>query len=290
MNEIFIHIFTTIGALIVALWAVAKLVFPKYMDVYIKRIEHVQNREIKVLEANLHSEFEALKTSVDVAQKIEAELQRKRIEAIENLWQEIIRLKREFAALVAIEDLLTEEELYQAFQNSGENKNDKIDEIVKDYSTYEQITNKLDNIAAGYPGGHIAIGSATVPYPAENSRLFVDEDIYRMYETIVAIYGRLAYLLTQKPLEGKRLNWKDDLLIQNIIEKGLKKAGAWESIKNQTESMHALVNIFYLQFIYKVEETIHGTEGLTYRTMEIQQIIDESKARTKNTQLMRYNF
>ena len=201
------------------------------MDVHIKRIEHVQNREIKVLEANLHSEFEALKTSVDVAQKIEAGLQRKRIEAIENLWQEIMRLKREFAALVAIELLLTEEELYQAFQNSGENKNDKIDGIIKDYSTYEQITNKLDNVSAGYPGAHIAFGSGTVPYPAENSRLFVDEDIYRMYETIVGIYGRLAYLLTQKPVEGERLNWRDDLLVQKIIEKGFKDDGAWGNHK-----------------------------------------------------------
>ena len=63
-----------------------------------------------------------------------------------------------------------------------------------------------------------------------------------------------------------------------------------EIIKNQIESMHALMKLFELQFLYRAEKTIHGTETLTNKAMEIREMIDESNARTNNTQLMQYYY
>ena len=207
MNAIVIQIITTfvtvIATLFLALWAIVKMVFPKYMDVYIKRIEYAHNRDIKELEASLNSQIETLKTSVEIARKSEEELQSKRIAAVEKLWQEIMRLRREFAPLVAIELILTEEELYQAFQSCGDNENEKIDEIVKAYASHQQIANKLDNNTTGNIGKEMAVSLGSAPYPMAESLIFVTEDVHRIYGAIVRLHGRVGMLLTQQTATEK---------------------------------------------------------------------------------------
>ena len=284
MKDILIQIITIPVPIIVALWAGVKMVFPKFMDVYIKRIENANNRDISQFEARLHSQIETLKTSVEIAHRSEEELRSKKIAAVEKLWQEIMRLKREFAALVAIELILTEEELYQAFQNCGDNRSDKIDEIVKAYVSHEQITNKLDNTTTGNSGAEIAVTLGSAPYPMAESLIFVTEDMHRIYGAIVRVYGRLGFLLTQKPSKGERPNWRDDPMIHNLIDTVLSN-GAWKIIKKQKTSIHALVNLFEMQFLIEAKKAIHGAESLTKRVEEVHQMIENQEADAKNRQI-----
>lgn len=284
MNEIFIQIITIFGTIILSFLAIVKLLLPKLIDMYINRIEHAHQRDIKELEANLHSQIETLKTSVEIAHRSEEELQSKRIAAVEKMWQEIMRLKREFAALVAIELVLTEEELYQAFQNRGDNRSEKIDEIVKAYVPHEQITNKLDNNTTGNPGAEMAVTLGSAPYPMAESLIFVTEDMHRIYGAIVRVYGRLGFLLTQKPSKGERPNWRDDPLIHNLIDTVLSN-GAWKVIKKQKTSIHALVNLFEMQFLIEAKKAIHGAEFLTTRVQEVHQMIETQESDARNRRI-----
>ena len=288
MSAIVIQIITTfvtvIATLFPAVWAMVKMVFPKYMDVYIKRIEYAHNRDIKELEASLNSQIETLKTSVEIARKSEEELQSKRIASVEKLWQEIMRLRREFAPLVAIESILTEEELYQAFQSCGDNENEKIDEIVKAYASHQQITKKLDNNTTGNIGGEMAVSLGSAPYPMAEPLIFVTEDVHRIYGAIVRLYGRVGMLLAQQTTTGQVSDWRDDHMMREIINTVLPD-GTLDVIQKNKISIQTLVDLFEQQVISEAKKAIHGAESLTKRVKEVHQMIEEQEADAKNRQI-----
>lgn len=203
---------------------------------------------------------------------------------MEKIWQEIMRLKREFAALVAIESILTEEELYQAFQNCGDNENEKIDEIVKAYASHEQIMNKLDNNTTGNFGEEMAVSLGSAPYPMAESLIFVTEEMHRIYGAIVRFYGRMGVLLTQQATTGKVSDWRDDHLMHQIINIGLPD-GALDIIQNEKISIQTLVDLLEGQFIREAKKAIHGAQSLTERVKEIHQMIEEQETDAKNRQI-----
>ena len=280
MAEIATGILTILAAVFGAVFTVAKLILPKILDVHIKHIEHIHNRDLKALEAIFHSQMENMKTAVEVAHKSQEELRRKRIISVESIWREIIRLEREFAPLVAAEMILTDRELSELFWDGG-NKNEKLEGVFQMYSTFEKITQKIDDNDAGNFAMQLALAMGSVPYVQEESKIFVTDKIWRVYEAFITVYGRLGFLVTQAATKKEEVDWRTDDLMKSIIEKNFSK-DAFATIQIQKTSMQTLINLLKRQFIVEAQKIMQGSELFYETTKEFHQIIESVDADSKN--------
>ena len=276
MTEIAVTIITIIGSVFVsllgALVVIAKLVLPKLFDVY-----------TKTLGADLHSQLEKMKSAVEIAHKSQEELRCKRIAAVENIWEEILRLEREFSPLVATELILTEKEFSELFWNNGI-ENEILEEIFKRYSSFEQITQKIGGNDTASPAMQLAFGMDTTPRGQEESKIFVTDKLWRIYEALIRVYGRLGSLVSQAATKKEEVNWRTDDLMKSIVEE-IFPNDAFATIQAQKASIQTLVNLLQREFIVEAQKVMQGSELFYETTKEVHQIIESIDADSKNNKV-----
>ncbi len=280
MTETTLNVMAIFGSFLGALFVIAKLVLPKILDVYVNRIEHIHNRDLKVLGANLHSQLEKVKSAVEIAHKSQEELRCKRIAAVENIWEEILRLEREFAPLVATELILTEKELNELFWNNGI-ENETREEVFKRYSSFEQITQKIGGNDIADPAMQLAFAMDTTPRVQEELKIFVTDKLWRIYEALIRVYGRLGFLVSQAATKKEKVNWRADGLMKSIIEK-IFQVDALAIIQNQNVSIQTLVYLLHEEFIVEAQKVMQGTELFREKTEEVHEIIERLYADSKH--------
>ncbi|MDE0412081.1 MAG: hypothetical protein OXI37_07710 [Gammaproteobacteria bacterium] len=278
MPEIASWIGTTAVVVIAVIWAILKIVLPKMLDVVKTNIKHAQNQEIARLEASFRLHTEMLKTSVELGHRSGENLRNRRIKATSKMWKEVIRIKREFAGLVALETILTEKEMTESIQ-AGESGNEKIWEVLKQYSSTTQIFDKTENSTVHrdtWVG--LAIGVGSEPHNLYEERIYVTEKLWQIYSKFIRVHGRLGFLVSQGIEKKEPVNWKNDTFMQDMVVDILPE-GAWEAIQNMKLSgLRGLINLLEHQFIVEASISMRGTDQLAETVTEYRRIIEQAEA------------
>ena len=188
----------------------------KWISVRLKaRIQHEYDEKLETHKASLKSQNEAsfleLKNVLDqrftlyqAAQTSFAEGQKaaieRKLDSIEKLWNEILRLKNECPPMLGFIDLLSVEEYKDARNHEG------FEELVTDCST-EKIVEYLkvrDN-------------------PVEKVRPYIGEYLWSMFFAYRQIMGRICSLLYWSLEDASKAEWHKDNFIQQILEAVLNK-------------------------------------------------------------------
>ena len=194
MFENWANMFSTAILVLLGLWAVLKLLLPKFMDIAIKRIEHTQNQELKHLESRLEVQSLALMNSLHVASHIGDSFRKRTIESIDDLWKELLRIRQEFAPLVALESILTEAEFISATSNRN-SRNEEVQIILNEFSSFPEVMEKIaPKREAKNPGTKIALGVGTETSELHKTRIYVSEKLWKIYSALISVHGRLGYL------------------------------------------------------------------------------------------------
>ena len=281
MLEILGTIISVAIVVIGGIWAVLKVFLPKLMDAAISRIEHSQNQEIKHLESRLELHSSALFNSMNIASRIEDTYRIKAIESTSILWEEFLRIKSEFAALIAIEAIATEKEFVSAISGPNE-ENEKISSVLKEYSSFELVTKKIAGSDERKPAGtEIAFGSGTQVNGFDQTRVFVSNRLFGIFDCMVSVHGRLGYLVSQGVESGKGKTWKNDPVMEQIVLGTLPRE-VWEQVaKMKFGGLKALIGLLEQQFVLEAKKSMRGFEELADSVSEVSQITHEEEARAR---------
>ena len=183
----------------------------KWISVRLKaRIQHEYDEKLETHKASLKSQNEAsfleLKNVLDqrftlyqAAQTSFAEGQKaaieRKLDSIEKLWNEILRLKNECPPMLGFIDLLSVEEYKDARNHEG------FEELVTDCST-EKIVEYLkvrDN-------------------PVEKVRPYIGEYLWSIFFAYRQLMGRIPWLLSLSLKDVDKAEWHKDNGIRQILE------------------------------------------------------------------------
>ncbi len=264
-----------------ALLGVIKLLLPGAMNVLVKRIEHTQNRELTQLEARLQAHTTSVVHSVDIASRIHARYRDKTIESVERLWKDILHKERTFASLAAVVSILTKKELLDAIR-----KPDRLGRQVREALTEFEPEGKIEEVFSsqvenGYSASDVSIGLGTFPSHLHDTRPFVSESTYGLYQIITSVHARLAILVRFGIESGDPVYWADDPTMVGFASAPLSK-GKWEEIKKlEVSGFRTLVQELNRLFIQEVKNDIRGTGALAESVTEVGQIFRDEESRSR---------
>lgn len=199
-----------------ALLVIIGWLFRESISAWLKAsIQHEYDQKLETHKASLKSQNEAsfleLKNALDqrftlyqAAQTSFAEGQKaaieRKLDSIEKLWNEILRLKNECPPMLAFIDLLSVKEYKDARNHEG-----------------------FGELATGCSPEKIAEYVGNRDYPVEKVRPYVGEYLWSMFFAYRRIMGRICSLLYWSLEDADKAEWHNDNFIQQILEAVLSK-------------------------------------------------------------------
>lgn len=116
----------------------------------------------------------------------------RQIQAVENLWQVVLKLSNEFRSVVFIDNILTSQELNAYFKNQDRAH---IADCVREYADMILPLKKFASAGAN---------------EAVKERPFVTHRLWSTFFVLQGVYGRTALLLTNSYKERRFVNWRED--------------------------------------------------------------------------------
>ena len=281
MLEIVGIILGTVTAAIFGLWAVFKVFLPKFIDIAISRLQHSQNQELKQLESRLELHSTALFNSMNIASRIEDTYRMKTIDATSALWKEFLRIKNEFAPLVAFESILTEDEFLSVMTGSYK-KTEDLSAMLADYSSFQRTAEKLaassDTVPTSMP---LAFGTGAIADRLHETRIFVSERLFTIYNCMIRVHGRLGFLVSQSMKSGEGRSWRRDPVMEEIVLSIFPRE-VWEQVARlKFGGLRSLIALLEQQFIVEAKKSMRGFEKLADTVAEVSQITQEEEARAR---------
>lgn len=144
-------------------------------------------------------------------------------EAVEALWETLLKLKKEFSEVTFVDSMLPASELDECFRGK---RDISIYGTLQRYKQPPLVAQTLQSI---------------IPANVEDYRLYVSDRLWAIYSTLLTLHGRTAMLITAS-FKDKRLNgWRDDGSLNGTLRKTL-DAGLIDAAKRmQTGGLNALI-------------------------------------------------
>lgn len=258
-------------ALIVAGIGVFKWLLPIAWNVYDKNVDRAHSRELVELTSSLKVHADSLAKSVEIANQVSGSYRDKTFEAVTLLWDEIIRIERDFSPLAVVVSLLTEDELLKELQAPEKSRPWIKDGLSKFQGKQfgSDILEPMDTIISTTPA---AVGLGVYPARLTNQCLFVDAKTMEIYHTIRRIYGRLAYTVSKPTKSNSPTYWMDDEIMNQIVLTVLSDE-EWNKIKmSGPHAFQRLMNTLNHRFIQQAKKDLRGMEEIADRTDDIRQL------------------
>lgn len=254
-----------------------KVVLPKLIDIRINKLIHSQNKEIKRLEKHLEMLSIGFSKSMDVASQIEESFRKERIKATSIFWNEFLRIKYEFSSLVELISILTDEELNSVTKENIP-QNEKVLAILKEYSTIESITVKIEGSEQKIPiESEVVFLKGPSTLKGDQTRIFVSNKLWKIYECLVIVNYRIGFLVSTGMKCGKIKSWKNDPLIKNAIV-SIFFEEEWVKITNREfGALKILVNSLELEFIQEAVRNLRNLEEFEETLARINSISTEGE-------------
>jgi len=170
-------------------------------------------------------------------------IQNKRMESIENIWVAVLKIKRGIPSPVA---------LCLSILEDDEIKNEIIDNPNKKGESIGSMVAKLDESTDTLP----------IIEPAEGIdrlRPFINEELYSLFKTYLAIVGRITHKFILDYKRGKLQTWKkDDIVVQQL--KSVLTEKEFKYIFEKRCSFNDMINLLEIKILDKIRETVTGAE------------------------------
>jgi hypothetical protein len=144
-------------------------------------------------------------------------------EAVEVLWETLLKLKKEFSEVPAVDSVLPASELDECFRGK---RDIPIYGTLRRYRHPPLVAQTLQSI---------------IPVNVQDHRLYVSDRLWAIYSTLLTLHGRTAMLITAS-FKDKRLNgWRHDGSLNGTLRKTL-DAGLIDAAKRmQTGGLNVLI-------------------------------------------------
>lgn len=178
--------------------------------------------------------YEAARSSIMVGQKSSIE---RKLDSIERLWDEILRLKNECPAILGYIDLLTVEECTQMYSRQDAR------ELASEYSD-KKIIEYLD-----VKNNHV-----------EKVRPYIGEYLWSLFFTYRQIMGRIPYLLYMGLKDANKAEWDKDSGVEQILNAVLSESELDEFEKKKITKLSWLQRKLEAKILMASKKIISGEE------------------------------
>lgn len=272
---------TAVGLLgvFIAIWMLRQQIAARLIEVIVsKSMEEEGNRRSTQIEAALQLHRELLTTGIEHGHRSEDELRSRRIEAIRELWEEVLRIRKEFSDVVALEAVLTNQELNELARKK-ELWTGTRGAIVSAYDSSDKVISKIAASDAQLSDGdRFAIALGTKPDRIEGVRPFISDTLWAKYRAVTGIQARLGHLFSMGIQEKKKIDWKAD---HRIREMAIEAApdGTWEHLEGQRVSaFRVLVIVLEQEILEEAKRIIHGQGEFARTIKDIRDTVDSEYA------------
>ena len=219
------------------------LILPRIIEkVLVEKIKHKNQILLAEKESHLSMNRDIFNNAISTSSESGHELRKKSIASVQILWEEILRVENEFLPLANIVSITTDDEINDIVRGKGSSTERA---IIERYSKFDFVEKLI------YPDTQSSV---------TRERIFVSEKLWKIYNSIVAIHGRLGILVSYGIRDKKDLNWKNDtLMVQNI--EGIISSEDWKNIQKMTLSgFNTLAEMIRQEFILEARKTMRGAE------------------------------
>ncbi|TLU83866.1 MAG: hypothetical protein FDX30_06235 [Chlorobium sp.] len=155
-------------------------------------------KENDLLLLNIKNRFERETTIHNIAGISISEVQKvvvsRKIEAIESLWHEVLRIKKNMPSIKLILDIITIDEYKTIINNNYFKKElEKLDE--------KEIIKMMGDLNE----------------PTEKNKIYIDNNVWALFFAYRAIMVRIVLLMTKVKVDPGMIEWFNDELIQNLL-------------------------------------------------------------------------
>ena len=269
--EYFLEFLLTFCAVVVTLvFTVSKVILPKMIDGRIEQLKQSYNRETKIIEKNYESELEKLKIAAEFAYRSHEELRSKRIVSVEKLWNEIARLNRAFAPLLAVEFTLTEQEFNELFRKNG-SEIEELNKVINNFSSFKNVVQIINNNRSDDTQLTFVLGDLS--RVQVESRIFVTGELWKIYEAFIRVYGRFGFLVSTVATSNSEVNWRTDKLMKRAIEEII-SADVWTKIQDDKLPLHSIIVLLQMEFISEAQNVFRSLDVFSETTQEFHSMLE----------------
>jgi hypothetical protein len=155
----------------------------------------------------------------------------RQIQAVEQLWEVVRNLNREFSLAVSVDAILTASELEAYF---SEGKHAQFADCIREYADMKGLVRKLASAGAN---------------DAPKERPFVTNRLWSVFFVLQGFYARTALLLANSYKEGRFVDWRIDSGCDQLL-RAILPAHAVERAKGQTiGGLQAAISFLESQFL-----------------------------------------
>lgn len=219
------------------------LILPRIVErVLIEKFKHRNQILLAEKEHHLSMNRDIFNNAISTSSESGHELRKKSISSVQTLWEEILRVENEFSSLVGIVNITTDVEMNDLVRGKGPSKARAAIE------RYSEINSVLEMI---YQDTKSSV---------TRERIFVSEKLWKIFNSLVTIHGRLGILVSYGVRDQKDVNWKNDTLMIQVIE-GIISSEDWKKIQNMPLSgFNTLAETIRQEFILEARKTMRGAD------------------------------
>ena len=189
---------------VVGLWTLAVHIFPGIIGHAVrKQIDFKHESKLEGVRGTFSAGVETLRGAIDLYKTSQSELKTKQIQAVENLWASILTYRSSFEDILSLHALISSPSIQKHVESDREN-NPAINFILRKFGTFETVSSRLQECSE-----KIAVA---------DSVLFVSSRLWHLYESLLQLYGRLAFLLGRSLGDRIYRDWRDDESLKTLIE------------------------------------------------------------------------
>lgn len=202
--------------------------------------------EIERLKGQLQNDRIAINTALESLSLGQERAQERRLDAVEDLWDAILKIREHAQPAINFYELLYPEEYDKALDNP------KIMSIVSDVDE-EYVT---DGFAHGDD--------------LERMRPYLGENLWHLFVMYRAVLGRMTLFIAEGKREGQIQNWREDDLILSYLEKALDEDNLDRATEQNSRATRVLIDSLEGKVIEEMSLVISGRRSSreSYKTAQ----------------------
>ena len=249
------------------------MILPRIVEkVLIEKIKIKNQILLAEKESHLSMNRDILNNAISTSGESGHELRKNSILSVQTLWEEILRVEKEFSALIGIVTITTDDEINDLVRGKGPSK---ARAAIEQYSDFDSVVKLID------PDSNSNV---------KKDRIFVSEKLWRIFHSFIAIHGRLGILVSYGIRDKKDVNWKNDKLMGQNIE-GIISPEDWKKIQEMRFSgFNTLVETIRQEFILEARKTMRGTEEFNSALRNFHKIMAQQETLAQENRMASNEF
>lgn len=248
---------TALGGFTVIIASVFAYLGKKLADNIFKRFETHQTKQIELFKNSISRQNSLIKQVASDHSKSFHEFNQKRIEAIDLMWKEILKIKEILEEVLFIDSILTYEELENIYKSDNDKTKTRLRILYNIDLTKVAITNELKEFK---------------PY--------ISNSMWLNYEIYLRTLSRSTFVLMNIPKKYKKW-WRGDVMIKQILENHFSKEEVSFFNKQLVGGLNSIAQLVEQKILNEMQSIISGEKAAENALMYIKKLDTVSKEMIK---------